>query len=458
MLVKLSFLATLLMAILVTTSCSTKLTKNKVLMNQDQANDARQLIREAVDSKIVPGFVAQIYQDNQLVFSDTYGFSSLDRNIALHHNDLFRIYSMTKPVTVVAALILLEQGKLKLDDEVSRYIPEFSNIRVFSSGKDRLSMRTVPLESPITIRHLMTHTAGFTYGLYPGNAVMEEYLYKGIPTGSGSDKAPLNGENPVASLKEFSQRIAEAPIMHQPGSDWTYGNSIDVLGRVVEVASGKRLATYMQEEIFYPLDMTDTSFIVSVNQSNRFTDAFVSKGGKPAPQGTIITRQQYWPENVSLVTVDSGQKSIYSKQRDMDFGGAGLVSTIDDYAKFSLMLLNNGSYKGQTVISPESVAAIRANHLTPEAIKNSAYGENGILFGLGVGIIEDNSQLSVCMPKGGYFWGGAASTYFFVDPLNHSTIMLFTQVFGDQVRPVWGELLKLVYGEPEHTETGMSCS
>ena len=121
MLVKLSFLAPLLMAILVTTSCSTKLTKNKVLMNQDQANDARQLIREAVDSKIVPGFVAQIYQDNQLVFSDTYGFSSLDRNIALHHNDLFRIYSMTKPVTVVAALILLEQGKLKLDDEVSRY-------------------------------------------------------------------------------------------------------------------------------------------------------------------------------------------------------------------------------------------------------------------------------------------------------------------------------------------------
>jgi CubicO group peptidase (beta-lactamase class C family) len=458
MFVKLSHLAPIFIAILVATGCSSKLVKNKALLNQEQANDARQLIREAVDSKIVPGFVAQIYQDNQLVFSDTYGFSSIDRNTELHHNDLFRIYSMTKPVTVVAALILLEQGKLKLDDEVSRYIPEFNNIRVFGSGKDRLSMQTVALEHPITIRHLMTHTAGFTYGLSPLNPVMEDYLYKGIPTGSGFDKAPLNSSNPVASLEEFSQRIAEAPIMHQPGSDWTYGNSIDVLGRVVEVASGKRLATYMQDEIFYPLGMTDTSFIVTQSQSNRFTDLFVSKGNKPAPQGTILTRQQYWPKNVSLVTIDSGQKSVYSKQRNMDFGGAGLVSTIDDYAKFSLMLLNNGSYKGQTVISPESVASMRANHLTPEALKNSEYGENGILFGLGVGIIEDNSQLSVCMPKGGYFWGGAASTYFFVDPINNSTIMLFTQVFGDHVRPVWGELLKLVYGEPKQSETSMGCS
>ena len=456
MFTKLSFYAPILAATLAITGCTSNISNNKTLLNQDQAIQARLLFREAVDSNIAPGFVAQVYQNNQLLFSDTYGLSSIERNTELRHDDLFRIYSMTKPVTIVATLILMEQGKLNLDDEVSRYIPEFNNIRVFSSGKKRESMQTVAAATPVTIRHLMTHTAGFTYGLYPFHPVMADYLYKGIPTGSGSDKAPGNGSEPVASLEEFAQRFSGTPLMFQPGTNWSYGNSIDVLGRVVEVASGKRLATFMHDEIFAPLDMSETSFMVTASQASRFTDAYSSKGGKPAPTSTIITRKQYWPEDLSLVITDSAQKSVYIKPRNMDFGGAGLVSTIDDFAKFSLMLVNDGTYKGQTILSPESVLAMRSSQLTAEALKNSPYGKS-VLFGLGVGIIKDNTQLNVCMPKGSYFWGGAASTYFLVDPLNNSTIVLFTQVFGDKVGPVWGELLKLLYGEPKETENGMSC-
>jgi CubicO group peptidase (beta-lactamase class C family) len=457
MLNKKYLLSSLFISGLLLSACSTQQSGHKQLLTDRQAKQIRQLVKEAVDSHIAPGFVTQMYQNNQLVFSDTYGFRSIEQNTALQSDDLFRIYSMTKPVTAVAALILIEQGKLTLKDEVSRYIPEFANIRVFSSGKDRQSMETVSLQRPITVEDLMTHTAGFTYGLYPGNAVMEDYLYKGIPTGSGADKPPLDGSKAVASLEEFSQRIAQVPLMHQPGSNWTYGNSIDVLGRVVEVASGMRLATFMQEEIFKPLGMTETSFKITEAQKERFTDAYLSKGQKPVPEGIFLTREQYWPVNTTLVTADSGQKSIYSTERGIDFGGAGLVSTIGDYAKFSLMLVNGGSFNGHTILSPASIASMSSNHLSPQAMAASNYGENGMTFGLTVASIDDNSKLPVCVPNGGYFWGGAASTFFFIDPVNNVTVLMFTQVFGNQVRPVWGELLKDVYGEPQQGAIEASC-
>lgn len=439
-------ISSFLLSGLLISSCNHRVLNNEPLALSEQRDEIRSLIRETADSGLAPGFITHIYKSNRLVFSDTYGFSSVNKGSLLKQDSLFRIYSMSKPVTTVAALILVERGLLSIDDEVSRYIPEFSDVKVFHGGDHRETMQTAALERPILVKDLMTHSAGFTYGLYPGNAVMEDYLYRGIPTGSGGDQLPLDGSEPVADLQEFAQRIAQVPLMHQPGDNWTYGNSTDVLGRVVEVASGERLAQFMHKEIFVPLGMKDTTFKVAAEDSDRLTDAYFARGQQEVPKGLFLTREDYWPDGSSLSIADHGKASVFASNRGIDFGGAGLVSTIQDYAAFSLMLLNDGRYEGGELLTPASVAMLQKNQLSDEAMQNSEYGENGLVFGFSVAIIDDNSKLPICLPKGSYFWGGAASTFFLIDPSNDIAILMFTQVFGNQLRPVWGELLKMMYG------------
>lgn len=372
-----------------------------------------------------PGANVLVLRNGREVFYAQAGMADLEARRPIGRDTLFRVYSMTKPVTAAAVMILVDEGKLRLDDPVTRYIPEFRELRVFK-GMDGDRMLTEPV-GPMTVENLLTHTAGFSYAFQAGPVAS---LYK---------KTPLAGDvwrfDPAFKGGDaFARTLASLPLVAQPGERWHYSMALDVAALVVQRASGVAFETFARNRIFRPLGMDDTGFSVAPEKAHRLASLYqVSlKGG--------------------LQKTDDGATSPLRHPLGGFSGGAGLVSTIDDYARFARMLADGGAGNGRRILSRKAVAAMMTNHLAPaqlgEMKATAAFGlggqGDGLGFGYGGAVVTSTAGLGGLGSVGEYAWGGAASTTFWIDPTQKVIVIFMTQVIPpmDQIRD---HLRRLIY-------------
>ena len=367
---------------------------------------AHGVFKEDVDTKRVPGAVLLIARNGKIAFFDAVGFQDRAAQTPMRKDSIFRVASMSKPITTVAAMILAEEGKLVVAAPVAQYLPEFKDVKVGPEG--------APPKRPMTIQDLMRHTSGLTYGLF-GNSPVDQ-MYR---------KAPIFTAN---SLADMVKTIASMPLLHQPGEFWEYSVGVDVLGRVVEVVSGMDLDSFVRERITAPLKMNDTGFWV-----------------KPAALSRLAKADG--PPNAPFE--DATQKpKVFS-------GGGGMLSTAGDYARFSQMLLNGGELEGVRILSPKTIALMTSDQLppgverhTPVAMAIGSFGpvpEMGTSFGLGFAIRVDPGRNPMPGSVGDYSWGGITGTLFWVDPQTKLVAVLMDQTSQLNLNLVWRQARVMVY-------------
>ena len=352
------------------------------------------------------GVSALVYDEGSTVYEGTFGMADRERGYAVDMDTVWRIYSMTKPVTSVLIMDLQEDGLLNLNDPVSKYIPELANMQVASLGEDGKPKFT-PQAVPMTVKDLMLHRAGMGYGIF-GDVNPVETAY---------GAANLFDPSEVLSVK--MQKLSQLPLLAQPGDGWYYSFSIDVLGRIAEIVSGQSLGEAMNERIFEPLGMNETSFQVSEAQKPRFaTNYFLTKTGE-------------------YVVEDNSQTSPFLDDNAFESGGGGLVSTLPDYAKFAQMMLNGGIYKSHRVLNQATVKIMMSDQMDADdkfmmpwlgATTNASFGYGG-----SVHIRTDAKQAAARgRVKGQWGWGGAARTDFWIDPENNAYGIIMLQYFGQE--------------------------
>jgi CubicO group peptidase (beta-lactamase class C family) len=380
-----------------------------------------------VDRGRLPGWLITVSRHGKLAHVATYGHRDVEAGLPVEPDTLWRIYSMTKPITSVAAMMLYEEGGFQLTDPVSRYIPSFAEARVFTGGSD-ISYLTEPVTEPIRIWHLLTHTSGLTYGFHRSHPVDAIYRANGFEWGSPRD----------TDLAGICDLFAGMPLLFQPGSEWNYSVATDVLGRVVEVVSGQRLDEFFAQRIFGPLGMTETAFWAGPDVAGRLGPLY-NRGpdGKATP-------------------IDAMGKAAYREPAYLS-GGGGLVSSAADYDRFLRMLLHRpdspaGELDGARLLSPRTVAYMTMNHLPGgadlEAFGRPLYAESvfaGVGFGLGFAVQLDPAASKTLCSAGEFNWGGAASTTFWVDPAEQLTVSFFTQLLPSSAYPIRPQLRQLVY-------------
>ena len=376
-----------------------------------------------VDEGLLPGWQIVVTRRGQVVHSSTYGMRDREADRPVEADTLWRIYSMTKPVTAVAAMMLWEQGRLELTDEVSRFIPAFGGVRVYSKGS-ALKPWTVPATEPVRIWHLLTHTSGLSYGFLHTSVVDELYRGRGSEWG-----AP-----PGLNLEQACDVWAELPLLFQPGTAWGYSVATDVLGRVVEVVSGLSLDEFFTERILQPLKMTDTRWWVGAEDVDRLAALYT-----PDPASGLAR------------PLDAMGRVVLTPP-DALLGGGGLVSTAADYHRFTQMLLRRGELDGVRLLGSRTVPWMTRNHLPEDGdlgrLSTGGFAETtfeGVGFGLGFAVLMDPRPSKVLSSPGEFFWGGAASTAFWVDPAEEITAMLFAQLLPSSAYPLRPQLRQLVY-------------
>ena len=375
-----------------------------------------------------------------MVHFETQGFSDIEKQIPLQKDSLFRIYSMSKPITGVALMILIEEGKVRLNDPVSLYIPEFAETKVMVMNKDG-SYTTEKLDREVTIRDLATHTSGIAYSFTANDALQEIYekeklspyfFIDNLDTAEIGNSVVIKSEKSFPDICAFSEGLAsKAPLMHQPGEKYTYSMGMDVLGCVIERASGKTFDIFLEERIFGPIGMKDTSFFVPESKKDRFTSLYAYPGDLreliPGMEGKI-------PEDLLMIKIDDRSYSPYLAKASVFDGGSGLVSTTEDYLKFAQMLLNGGKLGDVRILSRKSVELLSSNHLRKEVLNRTGsdddYVTEGIGFGITVGVITDTGLTGQYGSNGMYFWGGAASTIFWIDPAEELVAVAMTQLLA----------------------------
>ena len=396
-----------------------------------------------------PGFVSAVARKGKVVHYETIGFADMETGESLKKDSLFRIYSMSKPITGVALMILLEEGKLRLNDPVSLYIPEFADTKVLMMNEDGTS-ELVDQTKVMTIRDLATHTSGIAYDFTANKELAKIYRQNKLspyfsinnPTKETLVTGMISSEKPFKDICSFAEALAsKAPLMHQPSERYTYSMGMDVLGCIIERVSGVRFDEFLDTRIFKPLNMQDTSFSVPESKRDRFTTLYAEvkdlKTFMPDLGESI-------PEDLTMLRVDGKQNSAYFKEATVFDGGSGLVSSTEDYLKFAQMLLNGGKLGEQRILSRKSVELMSGNHL-PDTFSSDAYLETaggyrrGAGIGLTVGLLTDPAKAGQYGSKGMFFWGGAASTIFWIDPEEELVAVLMTQVLGSS------ELLRETY-------------
>jgi CubicO group peptidase (beta-lactamase class C family) len=377
--------------------------------------------RRYVDDGRLPGWTIAVARHGRVVHLSHYGRRDVEADLPVTDDTLWRLYSMTKPVTSVAALMLYECGALELTDPVSRFIPSFAEMRVYRAGS-ALSPGTAAAVEPIRVWHLLTHTAGLTYGFLHAHPVDEMYRSRGFELG-----APAGMD-----LATACDAWAELPLVFEPGTEWNYSVATDVLGRVVEVASGRTLDAFFAEEILNPLGMTDTAFWAAPDDVDRLAALYACD-----PAGQLL-------RNGSLGDVASRPRTYLD-------GGGGLVSTAGDYHRFVQMLARGGELDGVRLLGPRTVRYMTRNHLPGnadlEAFGRPVFAESaykGIGFGLGVSVVIDDAAGKVLTSPGEFAWGGLASTAFYVDPQEDVAAMFFTQLMPSSTYPIRSQLRALV--------------
>jgi CubicO group peptidase (beta-lactamase class C family) len=381
-----------------------------------------------VDDGRLAGWLLAISRHGKLVHVSHYGHRDREAGLEVTPDTLWRIYSMTKPVTSVAAMMLYEEGRLELTDPVSKFIPAFGNVRVFTGGSDQRPV-TVPATEPVRVHHLLTHTSGLTYGFHRTHPVDGMYRAAGFEL----------GDPPGVTLEQACDIWAGLPLLFQPGTEWNYSVATDVLGRVVEVASGQRLDEFFAQRILEQLGMTDTSFGARPDDLPRLAALY----GRGALDGKA-TRMD-------------GLGAAARKQPVMLSGGGGLVSTAADYHRFMQMLLPRadspaGELDGVRLLSPRTIAYMTRNHLPGNQDLahfgrplNAESPQAGTGFGLGFAVVIDPVPAEVVCSEGELSWGGAASTAFWLDPAEELTVSFFTQLIPSSAHPLRPQLRQLVY-------------
>ncbi|HET6259940.1 serine hydrolase domain-containing protein [Pseudonocardia sp.] len=377
--------------------------------------------RRYVDDGRLAGWTIAVSRRGRVAHLSHYGLADLEERRPVADDTIWRIYSMSKPITSVAALMLYERGALELTDPVSRYIPAFADMRVYQGGS-AASPGTVPATEPVRIWHLLTHTAGLTYGWHHAHAVDEIYRAKGFEFGSprGLD------------LAGACEVWAQVPLLFQPGTEWNYSVATDVLGRVVEVASGQSLDAFFAEHVFRPLGMNDTGFSVPEDDVERLAALY-----GPNPAGGLL-------RNRSMGDAATRAPAFLS-------GGGGLVSTAGDYHRFTQMLARGGELDGARLLGPRTVAYMTRNHLPGgadlEQFGRPIFSESpyrGVGFGLGFSVVIDAAANKALTHEGEFAWGGLASTAFWIDPVAEITALFFTQLIPSSTYPVRTQLRTLV--------------
>jgi CubicO group peptidase (beta-lactamase class C family) len=376
-----------------------------------------------VEDGRLAGWQLAVTRRGEVVHAATHGVLDLDTGRPVRADSLWRLFSMTKPITTVAAMTLWEEGAFGLADEVSRWIPAFADVRVYRGGP-AARPRSVPATEPIRVGHLLTHTAGLTYGFL--RSAVADALYRA----AGYDWAWPRGTDLAAACETW----ARLPLLFEPGSDWGYSVATDVLGRLIEVVAGQPLDAVISERVLDPLGMADTRWWVDEPDLDRLATLYTAEPGSGRA--------------VPLAAVGEAA----TRRPRLRSGGGGLVSSAGDYHRFTQMLLGGGALAGTRVLGSRTVRYLTRNHLSgggdigvapAAAFGNLSFA--GVGFGLGFGVVRDPVAAGLAGNPGEYFWGGAASTTFWVDPAEELTAMLFTQLLPASVHPLRGEFHQLVY-------------
>ncbi len=390
-------------------------TPEEVGMSMDSLKAIETLVRSYIDEKKFPGAVTLIAKNGKIVYESEVGWNDSLKTTSYRKDDIFRLASMTKPIVSVAAMQLVEKGKLNLNDPISKYIPEFKNIEVLDKlNPEDSTWTTISANREPNIHHLLTHTAGIPYGFV--NPPVHGALLAKIEVPELTSIADL-------TIEEISTRLASIPLVHQPGERWMYGLNTDVLGRLVEVASGQNLSQYVNENILDPLGMHSTDFFLEDSLSGRLVEVY---------QNNDSGQFTYMKPNPPFYHPDYpiyGAKKHYS-------GGSGLSGTARDYFKFCQALLNNGAYNGVRILDAAAVQLMVSNQIDSLSVGDGK-------FGYGFYIANDH----LYMADGSFSWGGAFSTTFWVDPINKLVVVQLRQVFfSPYSNKIDDELKEIVYG------------
>ncbi|MHA5047042.1 serine hydrolase domain-containing protein [Streptomyces sp. SD15] len=373
-----------------------------------------------VDDRRLPGCLVALSRHGRVAHLTAYGWRDREARLPVETDTLWRIYSMTKPVTSVAALMLLEEGHFRLDDPVARFLPAFTHPRVYVSGSGA-ETKTRPAEQPLLIRHLLTHTSGLTFGFYYSHPVDALYRDAGLESSVA----------PGADLAGTCDVYAGLPLQFEPGTQWNYSVSTNVLGRLIEVVSGRDLDEFLAERIFGPLGMTDAGFCVTENQADRLAELYAEGAeGRITPIAGL---------------------PLHGRPRFVS-GSGGMVATAHDYHRFMEMLRRRGELDGVRLLRPETVDSMVSNHLPGNADRRTfgsplhqEPGNAGLGFGLGVSVVVDPEITQAPSSQGAFGWSGVAGTTFWVDPRQDLTVQFYTQVRPTSSHSIFPELKRLVH-------------
>lgn len=381
------------------------------------------LMSRYVEPGKIAGALTLVARRGEIAWLSPVGAMDRERKKPMHRDTLVRIYSMTKPVTSVAMMMLHERGAFTLADPVHQYIPEWSELRVHRHGRHP-NFATEPAARPMTIRDLLAHTSGLSYHIAERGPIDEAYRKLGVGTSGGT-------------LGDLISKLAGLPLEFSPGTRWSYSIATDVLGHLVEVLSGQRLDDYLRTQIFEPLGMADTSFIVPQDKIARFAANYTRA---PGTSDTVL--------------LDDPVASSYTRPRTWLSGGSGLVSTAEDYFRFAEMLRRGGELGGHRILGPRTVAYMVSNHLpgggdlgglaTPGSFSETRY--DGVGFGLGFYVMLDPVRAQVPASIGEYGWGGLASTAFWVDPVDEMVVVFLTQLVPSTAFDFRGQLKAIIRG------------
>jgi CubicO group peptidase (beta-lactamase class C family) len=396
---KLVFIQMAVLIISITFSC-TQITELKeaqpvtAKISGDRLIRINKMLQQAIDSGWIAGAVGLIARDGKIAYNKSLGVSDLETKSLLKNDDIFRIASQTKAITSVAVMMLYEEGKFLLDDPISKYIPEFANPRVLDQFNEKdTTFTTIPANREITIRDLLTHTSGIDYAGIGSKNMVAIYAKAGVPGSFGTDKMVLGDKIKV---------LGKLPLVHQPGERFTYGLNVDVLGYLVEVVSGESLDLFFHNRIFDPLGMNDTYFYLPASKYERLVK--------------VITEDK----NHNLINASDDFVNYPLIDGTYFSGGAGLSSTIKDYAIFLQMMLSNGEYKGKRLLSRRTVELMTCNQ-----IGNLNLGRDK--FGLGFQVTTEGGQAKLGVSEGSFSWGGYFATTYWADPKEHMVCLLFMQ-------------------------------
>ena len=395
-----------------------------------RANRIDAILQKFVSQNLVPGLSVVVYEKGVESYYGQAGMRDREARISLNRSDVGRYYSMTKPIIGIGLMMLFEDGLFGLDDPIAKYLPEYADLKVYAGKNPDGSMQLTTPKRAVTIRDLMRHTAGMSYGSFSDTPV---------------DKAYRNVQllRRDETLAQFSQKMGKLPLLVEPGEKWIYSVAVDVQARLIEVLSGQTIGAYLRENIFQPLDMSHTGFVVKPADKDKFGPAYVVDKSSGAPVLIRLTDQ-----NVGTITRGAALHidNIYLNKQALESGGGGLVSTLDDYVKFAKMLRGHGTGNGNTLIKPKTLALMHQDHL--RGIDNGRL-DASLGFGLdfAVKIKQIDDPLSLPLPTGSYFWGGLAGTYFWIDPTNDIFTVMHMQFINPLDPSIRNAVVGAVYGK-----------